>query len=77
MGLVFSTDIVFKGSLLFGTFTQSCDKREVMLGAVQQYPTLLCTVKSGNFVTEHNFVTTAYTFWLSLVRLLLIISNFY
>jgi hypothetical protein len=37
---------------------------------------LVGTVKSGNFVTEHNFVTTASNFWSGLVRLLLNISNF-
>ncbi len=40
----FSTDIVFKGSLLFGIFTQNSDKRETMLGAVQQYRTRLYNV---------------------------------
>jgi hypothetical protein len=40
----FSTDIVFKGSLLFVIFTQNSDKREIMLGAVQQYRTRMCNV---------------------------------
>jgi hypothetical protein len=44
----------------------------VLVDAVAGYG----TVKSGNFVTEHNFVTTAYNFWSGLARLLLIISNF-
>jgi hypothetical protein len=50
----FSTDIVLKGSLHFGIFTQSCDKREVMLAEVHQYPTLLCS--QDRFEEKHAHV---------------------
>ncbi len=37
---------------------------------------VITIIKSVNFVTEHNFVTTTNNFWLGLDRFLLMISIF-